>query len=161
MRNGYLYRDTARQEGDDEALVICEDGHMEIIRENTADIQSLIQNAVQIFSFGPGLIQDGEILVTQSSEVEQAMQSNPRTAIGEITPLHYILLVSDGRTDESEGLTLLELAQFMEELGCETAYNLDGGGSSVMWFMGNVVNHPTNGWKSGERSVSDIVYIGE
>ena len=161
MRNGYLYRDTARTEDDDDAFVVFDDGHMEIISENDADIQSMIQNAVQIFSFGPGLIQEGEIFVTQSSEVEKAMQSNPRTAIGEIEPLHYILLVSDGRTEESEGLSLWELAQFMKELGCDTAYNLDGGGSSVMWFMGEVVNHPTNGWKSGERSVSDIVYIGE
>ncbi len=161
MRNGYLYRDTARQEGDDDALVICGDGHMEVISENDAQIQGLLQDAVQIFSFGPGLIRDGEILVTQSSEVGKAMQSNPRTAVGEIEPLHYVLLVSDGRTEESEGLSLWELAEFMKGLGCDTAYNLDGGGSSVMWFMGSVVNHPTDGWKSGERSVSDIVYIGE
>ena len=160
MRNGYLYRDTARA-ADDDALVIYEDGHMEIINENDADIQTLAQTAVHIFSFGPGLIREGEILVTQSSEVEQAMRSNPRTAIGEISPLHYIMLVSDGRTEESEGLTLWELAQYMQELGCEAAYNLDGGGSSVMWFMGEIVNHPTSGRRDGERRVSDIVYIGE
>lgn len=161
MRNGYLYRDTARDEDDDDALVIGKDGHMEIVSENSADIKELTQNAVQIFSFGPGMIADGEILVTASSEVEKAMRSNPRTAVGEISPLHYIFLVSDGRTKKSEGLSLFELAQFMKELGCVTAYNLDGGGSSVMWFMGDVVNNPTNGWHSGERSVSDIVYIGE
>ena len=72
-----------------------------------------------------------------------------------------MMVVSDGRTEESEGLTLYELAQVMEELGCKTAYNLDGGGSSTMWFMGRVVNCPTDGKKSGERRISDIVYIGE
>lgn len=161
MRNGYLYRETKRTSGDDEALVIYQDGHMEIVNENDGDAQELAQNAVQIFSFGPGLICEGEIMVDESSEVEQAMRSNPRTAIGEIAPLHYIFVVSDGRTQESEGLTLLELAQVMQEQGCETAYNLDGGGSSTMWFMGRIVNQPTSGWRSGERSVSDIVYIGE
>ena len=85
----------------------------------------------RFFSFGPGLIRSGEITVTEGSEVEQSMQSNPRTAIGQIGDLHYLLVVSDGRTEESEGLTLLELAQVMEEYGCQTAYNLDGGGSPL------------------------------
>ena len=160
MRNGYFYRDTARTAGDDDALIIYKDGHMEILGESDANIEALAKDAIQIFSFGPGLIQNGEILVDEFSEVEHAMRSNPRTAIGEISPLHYIFLVSDGRTRESEGLSLRELAQFMQELGCKTAYNLDGGGSSVMWFMGKVMNQPTNGRKDGERRVSDIVYIG-
>lgn len=160
MRNGYLYRDTARKE-DEDALVVHRDGHLEIVREKEADAQELAQDAVHIFSFGPGLVEEGELLVDEHSEVEHAMNSNPRTAIGEISPLHYILLVSDGRTDESKGLSLWELARFMQKLGCETAYNLDGGGSSTMWFLGNIINHPTGGGEEGERSVSDIVYIGE
>ena len=89
------------------------------------------------------------------------MQSNPRTAIGMITPLHYIMAVSDGRTDASTGLTLYQLAGVMKDMGCVTAYNLDGGGSSTMWFNGEVVNQPTSyGSKISERAVSDIVYIG-
>lgn len=89
------------------------------------------------------------------------MASNPRTAIGIIDNLHYVLVVSDGRTKESDGLSLLELAEFMESLGVTTAYNLDGGGSSTMYFNGEVVNQPTTNGKSiKERRVSDIVYIG-
>lgn len=89
------------------------------------------------------------------------MASNPRTAIGIIDNLHYVFVVSDGRTEESEGLSLLELAEFMDGLGVETAYNLDGGGSSTMYFNGEVMNTPTtNGRSIKERSVSDIVYIG-
>ncbi|MCD8122215.1 MAG: phosphodiester glycosidase family protein [Clostridiales bacterium] len=162
MRNGYLYRDKAQRGSDQEDLVIDEDGSLTIVRETEVEAAALTEaGAVQIFSFGPGLIADGEITVNEKSEVEQAMRSNPRTAIGEIEPLHYVFVVSDGRTKESEGLTLLELAGVMQELGCQTAYNLDGGGSSTMWFMGGIVNHPTNGHRSGERSVSDIVYISE
>ena len=93
------------------------------------------------------------------------MSSNPRTAIGIIEEedgsLHYIIVVSDGRTDESEGLTLYQLAEVMQQYGATTAYNLDGGGSSTLYFNGQVVNNPTtNGNTISERAVSDIVYIG-
>ena len=89
------------------------------------------------------------------------MTSNPRTAIGMIEPYHYVFVVSDGRTTQSSGLSLLKLATVLKELNCETAYNLDGGGSATMYFMGNVVNNPTTNGKSiSERKVSDIVYIG-
>ena len=89
------------------------------------------------------------------------MSSNPRTAIGIVDNLHYIILVSDGRTSESIGLSLYETAQVMAEYGCHTAYNLDGGGSSTLYFNGKIINNPTtNGKRISERSVSDIVYIG-
>ena len=89
------------------------------------------------------------------------MVSNPRTAIGIIGEKHYVFVVSDGRTNLSEGLSLYELAKFMKSLGVKTLYNLDGGGSSTMYFNGNVVNSSTTMGKTvKERSVSDIVYIG-
>ena len=88
------------------------------------------------------------------------MTSNPRTAIGQISPLHYIIIVSDGRTDESEGFSLLQLAEEMQNRGAVTAYNLDGGGSSTLYFNGEIINNPTSGNSTGEREVSDIVYIG-
>jgi exopolysaccharide biosynthesis protein len=70
-------------------------------------------------------------------------------------------VVSDGRTNESTGLSLYQLAEFMQGLGVQTAYNLDGGGSSTMYFNGKVINNPTtNGKTIQERSVSDNVYIG-
>jgi exopolysaccharide biosynthesis protein len=50
----------------------------------------------------------------------------------------------------------------MKDLGCETAYNLDGGGSSTLWFNGRIINHPTTfGDTIAERKISDIVYIGK
>ena len=88
------------------------------------------------------------------------MASNPRTAIGKISDNHYVFVVSDGRTSESEGLSLYQLATFMKKLNCVTAYNLDGGGSSTLYFNGNIINNPVSMGKSSERKVSDIVYIG-
>lgn len=77
-----------------------------------------------------------------------------------ISPLHYVIIVSDGRTNESQGLSLYQLANLFVEEGCTVAYNLDGGGSSTLWFNGEVINHPTDGNQDGEREVSDIVYVG-
>lgn len=161
IRNGVMYRET-KKDNDAEDLVLWPDGSMEIIREGDITAAELYEKgALQVYSFGPGLIQNGEITVTASSEVTQSKTSNPRTAIGMISPLHYVMVVSDGRTTESRGLSLLELANVMKDLGCIQAYNLDGGGSTTMYFNGEVINNPTTGGsRTKERSVSDIVYIG-
>ena len=161
IRNGVIYRDTSSDDTQED-LVIYNDGSMEIIQEGDVSAETLLENgATQVLSFGPGLVEDGQIAVTEDEEVGKAMASNPRTAIGMIDSLHYVMVVADGRTDESAGLSLYELADFMQsELGVTTAYNLDGGGSSTMYFNGCVVNNPTtNGNEISERSVSDIVYI--
>ena len=160
LKNGTIYRSTAEKNQED--LVIYEDGTFEIINESDEDINTLLANgAYNILSFGPALVKNGEISVSKNEEVGKSMASNPRTAIGVIDDLHYVFVVSDGRTNLSEGLSLYELAEFMKEIGVTTAYNLDGGGSSTMYFNGKVVNNPTtNGNKISERSVSDIVYIG-
>lgn len=160
LRNGVAYRGTARS-GDNDALVIDKDGSLSIVSEGEVSMDSLSeQGAWQVLSFGPALVEDGNIVVDSSSEVGKAMASNPRTAIGQVSELHYIVVVSDGRTSESEGLSLLQLAQELKDHGCTIAYNLDGGGSSTMYFNGEVVNKPTSGRSIGERKVSDIVYIG-
>lgn len=160
LRNGVLYRSTASAGQED--LVIYEDGRFGIIAEEEVTAEELLADgAVQILSFGPALVREGLLSVSEDEEVGRAMESNPRTAIGIIDDLHYVFIVSDGRTAESAGLSLSQLGEFMEKLGVTTGYNLDGGGSSTMYFNGEVVNNPTtNGRSIRERSVSDIVYIG-
>lgn len=160
IRNGVLYRDTASENQQD--LVIFADGSFEIINEDEISAAELLQSgARQVLSFGPALVTDGSISITEGEEVGKAKASNPRTAIGIIDDCHYLFVVADGRTDESAGLSLYQLAEFMQGLGADIAYNLDGGGSSTMVFNGQVINKPTTGGNSiKERSVSDIVYIG-
>ncbi len=157
IRNGVVYRGTAK--GAD-ILCIYADGTMEVVSDRAYTAEELVQNGVwQAFSFGPALLEDGSVTVGENSEVGRAMTSNPRTAIGMIDANHFVFVVSDGRSSESEGLSLYELASFMKSLGVKTAYNLDGGGSSTMVFNGRVVNNPTTGGAIKERGVSDIVYI--
>ena len=161
IRDGVIYRSSAK--ADQEDLVIYKDGSMKIINESEVSAQELVdEGAVTVLSFGPALVEDGKVSVSQNDEVGKAMASNPRTAIAITEDNHYLFIVSDGRTDESEGLSLYELAIFAASLGAKTVYNLDGGGSSTMYFNGNVVNNPTtNGWDISERGVSDIVYISK
>ena len=159
IRNGVLYRSTVVNGKQD--LVIYEDGSFGIITEGKTSAQELLDSgAMQVLSFGPAIVKNGSISVSTGYEVGKAKTSNPRTAIGIIDDLHYVFVVSDGRTSESEGLSVYELAEFMQSLGAKTAYNLDGGGSSTMYFNGRVVNNPTTNGSIKERSVSDIVYIG-
>ena len=160
LKNGVIYRNTIANNQED--LVIYKDGTFEVINERDISLEELLEKgAYNVLSFGPGLIIDNKISITTDEEVSKSMNSNPRTAIGIIDNNHYVFVVSDGRTSESAGLSLYELATFMKSLGCTTAYNLDGGGSSTMYFNGNLVNNPTtNGRKINERGVSDIVYIG-
>lgn len=162
IKNGVIYRNTVRSDSEYPDLAVYKDGSFKIIYETEVTAEELLADGVvNLFAFGPSLVENGEISVDQNTEVRQAMTKNPRTAIGIVDKNHYILVVSDGRTNESEGLSLYELAEVLKEYGVTTAYNLDGGGSSTMYFNGNIVNNPTtNGHNISEREVSDIVYIG-
>ena len=158
IRNGVVYRSTAK--GAD-VLCVYTDGTLGIVSDSEYTADELVEKGVwQAFTFGPSLVEEGEVTVGVNDEVGKAMASNPRTAIGMIDTNRFVFVVSDGRTSESSGLSLYELAQFMQGLGVKTAYNLDGGGSSTMYFNGQVINNPTSGRGIKERGVSDIVYIG-
>ena len=162
IRNGVVYRDTVRENSNNGDLAIYKDGSFKIIYEDQISAEQLVNDGVvNLLAFGPALVENGEITVGANTEVGQAMASNPRTAIGIIDENHYIIVVSDGRTSESKGLSLYQLAEVMKSYGIKTAYNLDGGGSSTLYCNGQVINKPTTGGnRISERAVSDIVYIG-
>ena len=162
IRNGVVYRDSARDNSSNGDLAIYKDGSFKIIYENQVSADQLVQDGVvNLLAFGPSLVEDGEISVGTNAEVGQAMASNPRTAIGIIDENHYIIVVSDGRTSESKGLSLYQMAEVMKSYGVKTAYNLDGGGSSTLYFNGQVINKPTTGGsKISERAVCVFVYLG-
>ena len=161
IRNGVAYRDQGVRDG----LALYTDGRVEVYDETTTDAQSLLEAGVwNTCSFGPALVKDGQVLEgIDSVEVDTNVGNHsiqgaqPRTAIGFIEANHYVLVVVDGRSEGySRGATMTELAQIMAGLGCQCAYNLDGGGSSAMYWNGAIINQPSNG---GERATSDIFYI--
>ncbi|WP_226533637.1 phosphodiester glycosidase family protein [Microbacterium paraoxydans] len=161
IRNGVIYRDEGAREG----LAFYTDGHVEVYDETTTTAEELLAAGVwNTLSFGPAIVDDGAVLdgiddveVDTNVGNHSIQGDQPRTAVGIIDDNHYVFVVVDGREEGySKGVTLTELADIMTGLGAETAYNLDGGGSSTMYLNGAVINQPSNG---GERGTSDILYV--
>ena len=160
IRGGVLYRDEVYDDAQED-LCVWPDGSMTVIRETEITARQLMEQGVQdVLSFGPALVLGGEIHVSESLAIGPYSDDNPRTAIGMVEPLHYLFVVSDGRTDNDKGLTPFQLAEVMRDRGAQLAYNLDGGGSSTMVYEGEIINYPTARGYWEERRVSDIVYIG-
>ncbi len=155
IRNGKLYR---KSNNDGDLCVLYRDGTMKIFYDNEAfDADAEMENgAWQAWSFGPSLFKkDGTPLTSYSGYLAKA---HPRCAIGYYGAGHYAFVVVDGRAEGySQGLTMVQMANLMKDLGCTLAYNLDGGQTAQMAFDGEMVNQP---YKDG-RVVSDILYIGE
>ncbi|MCH5599054.1 phosphodiester glycosidase family protein [Niabella ginsengisoli] len=88
---------------------------------------------------------------------------HPRTCVGVTKRGHVIMLVVDGRNANSAGMSLFELTKIMRWLGCVSAINFDGGGSSTLWAKEQgVVNYPTDNRKwdhDGERKVANVLYL--
>lgn len=163
IRNGVVYRDEGARTG----LAFYRDGTVKVYDETATTAEQLVADGVwNTLSFGPAILQDGEVVAgIENVEVDTNFGNHsiqgeqPRTAIGVIDTNHLVFVVVDGRSSGySKGVTLTGLAQIMKDLGATTAYNLDGGGSSTMYYDGAVVNNPLG--KGKERGTSDILYIG-
>lgn len=159
IRQGTVYR--SKPFGID-TLFIDSDGNFTVMDDFEAIESGFLDShkIYQTLAFGPVLVQEGQSVkksVRYHSVNCGQYVDNPRTAIGQLGPLHYLLCTIDGRSDTSPGCTTNELADIMAAKGCITAYNLDGGQSTTMVFHGKVYNAVSNG---GERAVSDIVYFG-
>jgi exopolysaccharide biosynthesis protein len=161
VRNGTLYRSEGAREG----LVLYEDGRSALYDETTTSADTLVADgAWTTLSFGPAVVSSGHVVDgIEDVEIDTNFGNHsiqgpqPRTAIGVIDTNHLVVVVVDGRsTGYSRGATMTELADIFVGLGATTAYNLDGGGSSTMFFHGEVVNRPSEGH---ERGVSDILYV--
>jgi len=162
IRNGVVYRDEPARDG----LAFYLDGSVEVYDETTTSADELLANGVwNTLSFGPAIVEGGDIVAgIENVEIDTNFGNHsiqgeqPRTAVGVIDDNHLVFVVVDGRDPGySAGVTLPDLAAIMQGLGATTAYNLDGGGSSTMYFNGTVINQPSNG---GERETSDILYVG-
>ncbi len=155
IRNGTLYRES---DLDGDVCVLYRDGTMKIFydREPFDAAAEMENGAWQAWSFGPSLFKkDGTPLTSYGGYLAKA---HPRCAIGYYEPGHYAFVVVDGRdAGYSQGLSMVETANLMKNLGCTLAYNLDGGQTAQMAFDGAIVNQP---YQNG-RVVSDILYIGE
>lgn len=155
IRNGVVYR---AKQSDAETCVLNQDGTMDIYQPGQVDISLLKQKgAYQSWGFGPSLLDDNGKAKQDFLTWDYIRESHPRTAIGYFEPGHYCLLLVDGRQSSTRGMFLDEMAKIFEDLGCQKAYNLDGGHCSFMTFQGNVANHPYK----PEHEVQDGIFITE
>lgn len=162
IRNGVIYRDEPARQG----LAIYRDGTMRLIQETATSADDLLAEGVwSTLSFGPGLVEHGMVIEgIDDVEVDTNVGNHsiqgrqPRTGIGLIDTNHLVVIVVDGRSPGySRGVTMTEFAHLFVQAGARVAYNLDGGGSSTMYFNGSLVNNPLG--KGQERGTSDILYI--
>lgn len=155
IRNGVVYRS---RQSDAETCVLNSDGTMDIYPPGEIDLKQLTdRGAYQSWCFGPSLLDENGKAKQEFITWDYIRQSHPRTAIGYYEPGHYCLLLVDGRQKSSRGMFLNEVAQVFEDLGCQKAYNLDGGHCSFMTFEGVTANHPYK----PEHEVSDGIFITE
>jgi exopolysaccharide biosynthesis protein len=117
------------------------------------------KNVKHIISGGPYLVKDNEVFVDMTAQKLGAIGGrNPRSAIGYTADNNLIMVAVDGREGSSIGMTLMELANFMKSIGCVNAMNLDGGGSTVMYVKGQVVNKPA---QQGGIPLSNAIVLSE
>lgn len=152
IREGVIYRDL---DFDCAPLMIDKEGDFHIYGYGEKSCKELLSlGAVNTFDFGPDLVKDGKI-----SDYPEWFKENkdPHTVIGQKGKLEYVIIVCDGRSSKSAGMSYYELAEELINQGCYIGYNLDGGGSATLYYGGKVINNPSD--MGGERKVSDILYF--
>ena len=154
VRNGEVFRAVEPKNYDICALL--KTGELRVFEANTFSVDEVLAlDPWQVWCFGPSLL---DAAGHPKKKFHSSLtETNPRSVIGYYEPGHYCFVVVDGRREGySDGVELRELSQLMYDLGCVAAYNLDGGASSQMRFLGRNVNRP-----SGTRLIPDILYVTE
>ncbi|MDR2504759.1 MAG: phosphodiester glycosidase family protein [Oscillospiraceae bacterium] len=154
VRNGKRFRKAVRRNLD--MLVIDDRGDFHILTDGNPD-EEADYTIIQSFNFGPALVIDGELGTRLNVGGMGGEKPTQRMGFGQMGPLSYIAVATEGPENKgSRGLTVEEFAQFMFELGCEQAYNLDGGSSSSLVLN----NAKINALSTGKiRSLADIIYF--
>lgn len=170
IRNGWVYYEGTASD----TMAIYPDMSMRMFDRKTVTAKQLLEDGVLNsygFMYDPILIRDGVIQDTvKTSTIDGA---NPRSALGMVEPGHFVAIVVDGRQTRikvdgetiaySAGATLEELAQLFLAEGCTEAYNLDGGISACMVFMGEQLNeHEGTGTQvmSYQRTIPEGLVFG-
>lgn len=159
IRGFELFR---KQNSSRHLMIVDQNGDLSVLtdrreKQGVVANQLMSQGVMHTFEFGPVLVRNGEAVELPTKFFVRTSDEyiEPRTAIGQVGPLHYIIIVVDGRQEGySVGASLPELQELFLRHGAQFAYNLDGGGSTTLYFKGQVINHPSSG---EERSVSDII----
>lgn len=141
-------------------LAFMPDGSLKVYHSWEKTAQEFIDEGVQtVYSFGPYLLLDGKVSERAYANNEN---KNPRCAIGMVEPGHYVAIMCEGRLKRSAGVTISYLAKMMRAKGCQVAFNMDGGQTAVMVFMGKQLNQigAYDGGKTNSRPTSEVLGFG-
>ncbi len=158
-RQGEMYRNEPDPMKD--ILIIDEnaDFHLLTSEDKQSEINAFLADGhtiINAFSFGPALVKDGEMCTVRDDYFFDGNARLSRMAIGQAGPLNYVFVRCIGKKLDSRGCNHQEMAEFMSTLGIQSAYNLDGGMSSVMIMNGRYIDDNTH---ETERAQSDIIYV--
>ncbi len=141
-------------------LITDENGDFHVfVKSDKEEVQGFLESGHQIinaFTFGPAYIQDDVLLELDGNYGYNPHGREPRMAIGQMGPLSYVLVLAEGRTQDSQGATQQEMGDFLYRLGCRQAFNFDGGNSATMVFNGGFYQQKSSG---NERAQSDMLYF--
>ncbi|NLD33524.1 MAG: phosphodiester glycosidase family protein [Clostridiales bacterium] len=141
-------------------LITDELGDLHVFVKSQKDeveaFQATGRQIINAFTFGPALVKDGQVLAMDPDYGYNPKGREPRMAIGQTGPLSYVLVLAEGRTKDSQGVTHQELADFMLSLGCTQAFNFDGGNSATMVYNGGYYQQKS---RNNERAQSDMLYF--
>ena len=158
LRQGQLFLDDLR--GDRDVLLIDEDGDFHIVRNPfTGMVGQTIdgKQVMQAFFFGPVLVQNGKLVRDMDLRYDmRAEERRQRMCIAQVGPLEYKCICCGPPARGNSGMNLTEFARLVYSLGVETAYNLDGGDSTMLIFNGQKVNDPKS---PDTRDIADIIYF--
>ncbi len=141
-------------------LITDENGDFHVFVQSVKEEVQAFLNAghtiINAFTFGPALIKDSVLLDLDPNYSYNPHGREPRMAIGQLDKLSYVIVLAEGRTQDSQGVTHIELADFMYALGCQQAFNFDGGNSATFVFNGGYYQDKS---LSNERAQSDMLYF--
>lgn len=147
IKNGTIYGDYATSYS---VMAVKKDGTIYTPPQGLSGKDLLKTGVKDTYNFGPVLIKDGEPQLPWA-ETEKYY---PRTAVGMVKPNEYVLLVTD--TGDYSGLNHWDMVKIFQSYNCKYAYNLDGGGSSTLYYNGKVMNKLIGGY---QRPCGDFLYF--
>lgn len=158
VRQGTQFKNVLR--GDRDVLLVDEDGDFHILRTPYSDEVGMTLNGkkvLQAFFFGPALVENGELVRDMDLRYDmRAEEQRARMCIAQVGPLEYRCICTTGNMYGYTGMTLTDFAKLVSKLGVQTAYNLDGGDSTMMAFGGERINSPLD---PRDRNIADIIYF--
>ncbi|MBQ9252328.1 MAG: phosphodiester glycosidase family protein [Clostridia bacterium] len=165
LRDGKVYSEKTRKKGAKQfpnldTLALFPDGDMQVFDSDEKTAQDYLDmGARDVLAFGPWLIRDGEL--NEAALKQYGKSSAERVAVGMVEKGHYWFMMLEGRIKRSKGDGITFLTEKLQDKGCQLAFNLDGGQTASILFMGHQLckmdDKPRN---LSSRKTAEVLGVG-